>query len=175
MVNLPLTLWGNRNTWHSEIYSRETTPWKKNVFVSIYTSLLNLKVLLRYGIQIFHQTIQISHFCWKFLSTFWLLYVWIYSGLQHDVRSFGLYNRYGTGFDWSRGERRPGLFIGRLLGLDYLMFWGAMVMNPWEEIWLVMGVWGCEASHWSVSSGQTAVAVELVLSWRNDGHWLALT
>lgn len=29
MVNLPLTLWGNRNTWHSEIYSRETTPWKK--------------------------------------------------------------------------------------------------------------------------------------------------
>lgn len=72
-------------------------------------------------------------------------------------------------------REEPWFYHDILPHLTYLMFWGAMVMNPWEEIWLVMGVWGCEASHWSVSSGQTAVAVELVLSWRNDGHWLALT
>lgn len=72
-------------------------------------------------------------------------------------------------------REKPWFYHDILPHLTYLMFWGAMVMNPWEKIWLVMGVWGCEASHWSVSSGQTAVAVELVLSWRNDGHWLALT
>lgn len=72
-------------------------------------------------------------------------------------------------------REEPWFYHDILPHLTYLMFWGAMVMNPWEEIWLVMGVWGCEASHWSVSSGQTAVAIELVLSWRNDGHWLALT
>lgn len=72
-------------------------------------------------------------------------------------------------------RKEPWFYHDILPHLTYLMFWGAMVMNPWEEIWLVMGVWGCEASHWSVSSGQTAVAVKLMLSWRNDGHWLALT
>ena len=66
--------------------------------------------------------------------------------------------------------------VHRPLGhLTYLMFGGAMVMTPGEGFWLVDGVGGGEASHWSVPPGQAALTVKLVLSRCYDGHGLTLT
>jgi hypothetical protein len=55
------------------------------------------------------------------------------------------------------------------------MFGVTVVMNPRERFGVVKGIWGGKAPDWSISSGQTSMTFELMLSWRYDGHRLAVT